>query len=201
MALESIDALDALLRSPKAPDDFHRAITESALLNNAVVLYARATKTTSEERAGYDLRHRFTEDEKIAHQELVDLRDSAIAHFGSGKSYAGLWQVDLVLLHVKPEAAKPAVATRRQTIDLKLAARARKQIEATLEMLRTESLNKLAELSAEIEKVASADDEFPNDLAKHPLNLPVFLSSDEAAAHALSGFDDQIYVKGIVSHK
>jgi hypothetical protein len=39
MALESLDALDALLKTPTASDDYAKIITESALLNNALVLY------------------------------------------------------------------------------------------------------------------------------------------------------------------
>lgn len=110
MALESLDALDALLKVPTATDDFGKIITESALLSNALVLYVRATKTTSNERGGFDLRSRFSEEEKVAHEELSDLRDKAIAHFGSGGSYRGEWQAELVILQFKGRRRK----TRRR---------------------------------------------------------------------------------------
>jgi hypothetical protein len=108
MALESLDALDVLLKAPTATDDFERIITESALLNNALVLYVRATKTTSQERGGFDLSSRFSAEERVTHKELSDLRDHAIAHFGSGGSYKGEWQAELVVLQFKGEDASPA---------------------------------------------------------------------------------------------
>src|SRR5207244_13652667 len=65
MALESLDVLDALLKTQTANDDYIKIITESALLNNALVLYVRATKTSSEQRGRFDLRSRFSEEERI----------------------------------------------------------------------------------------------------------------------------------------
>jgi hypothetical protein len=84
IARESLDALDVVWGTPTANNDFTAGTIESALLNNALVLYVRATKTTSDERGTFDLRSRVSEDEKAVHEELVDLRDKAIAHFGSG---------------------------------------------------------------------------------------------------------------------
>jgi hypothetical protein len=72
MAIESLDALDVLLAAPTAPEGLGKIITESALLNNALVLYGRATKTTSQIRGGFDLRSRFNEDERVVHEELSD---------------------------------------------------------------------------------------------------------------------------------
>lgn len=66
MAHECLDALDAL----SGGDDMTRSITEASLLSNAIVLYARATKTKSKERKDYDLRAKFSPEEKIVHREL-----------------------------------------------------------------------------------------------------------------------------------
>lgn len=52
----SFDALEAELAVPADTDDHRKLMTESALLNNALVLYVRATKTESKERGGFDLR-------------------------------------------------------------------------------------------------------------------------------------------------
>src|SRR5689334_14863127 len=96
IALETLDALDALLAAPPT-DDTPRAAAESALLSAAVVLYARATKTQSDARKTFDKSTNFTAEEKAVHQELVDLRDDAIAHFGPGGSYRGMWQAEAVI--------------------------------------------------------------------------------------------------------
>ena len=199
MALESLDVLDALLKTQTANDDYIKIITESALLNNALVLYVRATKTSSEQRGRFDLRSRFSEEERITHKELTDLRDHAIAHFGSGGSYGGEWQAELVVLQFKGGAAKPGVVTRRQMVDRKLAKRARKQIEVAHALLRALSLEKLDEVTDEINKAVAKDLDFQKEVSRHPLNLNIFLTSAEASKTARSSFD-QVYAMGSVTH-
>lgn len=199
MALECLDVLDTLLMAPTATDDFEKIITESALLSNALVLYVRATKTTSRERDGFDLRSRFGEEERVVHKELSDLRDHAIAHFGSGGSYSGEWQTELVVLQFKGNAAKPGVVTRRKTVDRKLAKRARKQIGAAHMLLRALSLEKLGEVTDELNKAAAEDPEFHREISRHPLNLNIFLASSDAAEMVRSSFV-RGYAKGSVRH-
>lgn len=199
MALEGLDALDVLFNSPSVSGDYIKTAMELALLNNALVLYVRATKTESQQRGGFDLLSRFNELEKVAHKELTDLRDHAIAHFGSGGSYVGEWQAELVILQVRGEDAKPAVVTRRQMVDQKLAKRTRKQIEVALALLRALALEKLSEVTDEINKAGADDPAFHNELRQHLLNLDIFLTSDEAGQAARSSFDQGGYVKGIVS--
>jgi hypothetical protein len=200
MALESLDALDEELRVEAEPDDHRKLITESALLNNALVLYVRATKTESQERGGFDLRPRFTEAEKVVHQELSDLRDHAIAHFGSGGSYGGEWQAELVILQFKGTEARLGVITRRQTVDRNLVRRARVQVEVALRLLREVYHEKLAEVTSAIEAEVAKDPEFYREIAPHPLNLDLFMKSSDAADAARASFDSG-YAKGSVSHR
>jgi hypothetical protein len=200
MALESVDALEAELATAADPDDHRKLITESALLNNALVLYVRATKTESRERRGFDLRSRFSADEKIAHQELSDLRDHAIAHFGSGGSYDGEWQAELVILQFSGADSKPGVVTRRQTIDRNLVKRARRQIEAALGLMRTVYHEKLEEITASLDAAVAADADFYEEVAAHPLNFDLFMKSAEAADAARSSFATG-YAMGSVNHR
>ncbi len=196
MARECLDALDA---SP-ATDDMAKSITEASLLSNAVVLYARATKTKSDERRDYDLRAKFSPEEKIVHRELCDLRDKAIAHFGSGGSYAGEWKVELVVLDVTDEGARVGVATRRKTLDKKLVKRARAQIEAARALLDNLAREKIDEVTGELNRLVEEDAVLINEeIHRHPLNFPVFLTSPDAAAAARSA-RDKGYVKGVVRH-
>lgn len=196
-ALESLDAIDAL--GDVASDDFRGVITQSALMNNALVLYARATKTTSKERRGFDLATRFSAKQKVVHQELCDLRDRAIAHFGSGGSYRGEWQAELVVLQVKGREARPGLITRRKTLDKLLVQRAREQIEAASAHLAVATTEKFNELSAELDRAADDAPEFFKEVERHPLNLNVFLASPDAADVARASFD-QGQAKGAVKH-
>lgn len=200
MASECIDALDASLAATPGEDDMTRSITEASLLSNAVVLYARATKTKSKERNDCDLRGKFSPEQKIVHRELCDLRDKAIAHFGSGGSYVGEWQVELVVLDITGEGGRVGVATRRKTVDKKLADRARAQIDVARALLRDLSVEKFSEVTDELNRLAADDiGSINKEIHQHPLNLPVFLTSPDAASAARAAHDKG-YVKGIVRH-
>lgn len=199
MAVESLDALDELLAARGAAENFRNAITESALLNFALLLYGRATKTKSRERGDFDLWSRFTAEQRLAHKELCDLRDHAIAHFGSGGSYKGEWQAELVVLQMKNGDGKPGVTTRRKTLDRQLARRARLRIEAAHVLLRDLALKKLDEITEELNRAAAADPAFHIEIRRHPLNLEIFLASVDAAQMALAAFD-QGYAQGAVRH-
>lgn len=198
MALESLDALDQLSVNAADPNDHTRLITESALLNNALVLYVRATKTESEERGGFDLRSRFDDQEKALHRELSDLRDCAIAHYGSGGTYGGEWQAELVILQFSGEDAKPGVVTRRQTLDPHLARRARVQIERALFLMRQIYHVRLNEVTNELNAAGLADPAFCKEIERHPLNFEIFLKSSEAANAARASYDHG-YAKGTVA--
>lgn len=200
MALESLNVFESQLKAPTDPNDHGKLITESALLNNAIILYVRATKTDSAERGGFDLRSRFNSAEKVIHKELSDIRDKAIAHFGSGGSYDGEWQAELVILQFNGPEAKTAVITRRQTIDRNLARRARTQIVTALNLLRTLYFEKLGEVTDEINGTVESDLDFYKEIKPHSLNLDLFMKSSEAADAARASFDTG-YAKGIVSHR
>jgi hypothetical protein len=197
MAIESLDALDQLFSEPPS-DDFSRQITEFSLLINAVLLYARATKTTSKERVQFDILAKLTDAEKIVHQELVDLRDEAIAHFGSGGSYLGMWHVETVILQPSDQGLRVGVSTRRQIRDKKLAARARMQIEKAKALVQTASMKKIAEVTTDLSSMTV--EEIEKEIFSHPINLDIMLSSPDAAATVRSAANQGGYSKGVVRH-
>lgn len=195
IALDSMDALDVLVATPDT-SDINRHVTEAALLNSAIMLYARATKTTSKQRRNFDLRTRFSPEELVVHEELVDLRDEAIAHFGFGGSYQGLWHVEVVILQTTKGNARPGVVTRRQMRDKKLIARARKQIELAHSLIRQISDQKINEMTDELNKMDP--DLFQREISKHPLNLEVAIASKDAADIVRSSADQGGYIRGVV---
>lgn len=200
MAAESMTALRSVLAIPTEPNDHQKLITESSLLNNAIILYVRATKTKSKIRAGFDLRSKFSQKEMVVHQELCDIRDDAIAHFGLGGSYVGEWQAEIAILQIKGDDGLPAVLTRRQTIDRILCERVERQVEIARSMLRKIYYEVLQKVVDEIGAATKVDSKFHLELARHPLNLDVFLQSKEAAEAVRKSRVPGRYARGSVGH-
>lgn len=195
MALEALDAFDKLLGG--AIEDFDTDALKSALLNNAIILYARATKTDSRIRRPFDVRPRLTDAQKTTHDELVKLRDDAVAHFGSGGNLAGEWQSSLLVLQFKDGIGRLGAITKRQTFDGNLAHRLRKQLEVVHEILRAIALEKLDE-ATEALNVAMIEHPDLVELARRfPVNLDVFFASADAAEQARSAYQ-QGFWKGSV---
>lgn len=86
-----------------------------ALTYSAVILYVRATKSSSKHRGVLDLSKQFNPAEAEFHKHLCDLRDDAIAHFGPGAMPNGsawheeraLWPLDRI------EDARMIVVSKR----------------------------------------------------------------------------------------
>ena len=186
----SLEACDALAFSldnrMDQPADF-RETSEAALMSYIVLLYARATKTESEVRKQYDPRSRFTAAELKVHKELCDLRDNAVAHFGTGGSYVGDWVRELAVMDVVDFVARPAIITRRLIVDRPLLTRARAQITRALEIIRPVCVKRMKALTDEIDKECAADPEFYKEVHQHPLNAVLFLGGEEQAARMRQG--------------
>lgn len=197
MAIECFDELEKLMGS-NDQNDMGAAVLESSLLCNAIILYSRATKTNSDERITFDLRPKFSDAETIVHQELIDLRDKAIAHFGSGGAYKGLWHNELMILQSTDDGRRPGVLTRRQMRDRKLARRARVQVERAQQLIREISLQKIDELSIELN--AMNPDEAAPEIEKHVINLVDTLQSEDAARTVKESASGGSYNKGIIKH-
>lgn len=131
---------------------------------------------------------------------MRDLRDKAIAHFGSGGSYAGEWKAELVVLDVTDPPGRVGVATRRKTLDKILVKRARVQIEVARALLDSAAKEKMDEVTEELNRLAEENVGLINaEIHQHPLNFPVFMKSPDAAALARSA-RDKGYAKGVVRH-
>lgn len=200
MAEETCEALADLLGAKSTNP--RQAIVETALLSNAIVLYARATSTSSNERAPFSLEPFFNENQKVVHREMVDLRNDAIAHYGSGGSYAdqGMWKAEVGIMHMRETDGKVGVATRRLTVDRQLFERVQSQImfaRVTVERIYAEKCNLVTD---EIDRVSEVDPDIDLEIGKHPMNLDVFLASKEAGDQARESFDTG-YTSGVASHR
>ncbi|RWQ37047.1 MAG: hypothetical protein EOS20_13270 [Mesorhizobium sp.] len=91
-AAESVelDLMD-VAASVKLLEDIDKAAAEetshigNALLTHAVIVYARATHTTSRSRFNAGVTGAYDGALKAKHLEMVELRDQCLAHFGPGK--------------------------------------------------------------------------------------------------------------------
>ncbi|OQW60167.1 MAG: hypothetical protein A4S17_10690 [Proteobacteria bacterium HN_bin10] len=175
MAPECLDALEKFLAARS--DNFNQVITEAALLSSAILPDVRGTNTASRERRKFDLLSKFGDEQKAIHKELCDLRNKAIAHFGSGGCYQGEWQIEQVILQCRGEEAKVGVVTRRKTIDKDLVKRARAQIEFSHALLRAAALQRIADVTEELKRASDVDPNLLDEIERHPLNLSVFLTS------------------------
>lgn len=78
----ALAALDRLMASPRAKGSLERNATEAALLMSAIILYVRATSTSSGkgERGSVSVQAKLGGDLQKDHAVLVRLRNRALAH-------------------------------------------------------------------------------------------------------------------------
>lgn len=179
LAREASEALTFSFDNPMNQPQQFREISEAALMSYALILYARATKSTSRIRKQYDPISSFTSSELKVHKELCDLRDHAIAHFGKGGSYVGNWVIEIAILDIADGVMKPAVVTRRQIVDRGLAARAHVQIGRALEIIQPVAVNRINAFTEALNVECSTDPEFYREILQHPLNPELFLGGED----------------------
>jgi hypothetical protein len=178
IALEACDALVFSLDTPMNQPSEFRETSEAALMNYIVLLYARAAKTSSDERKQYDPRASFTPEELAVHTELCDLRDGAVAHYGTGGSYVGNWVREIAVLEVGP-TARTGLVSRRQIIDRPLIKRAREQIARTMEIVDPIVAKRIDDITNALNAESTADPEFYKEVHSHPINMQIFLGNAE----------------------
>lgn len=178
MAVEACDALlFSLDNKMDQPADF-RESSEAALMNFIILLYARAAKTSSDERQQYDPRASLTPEELVVHQELCDLRDAAVAHYGTGRSYVGNWVRELAIMEIGA-GVRVGVVSRRQIIDRPLIARAKAQILRVMEIVDPIASERINGISEALDAECELDSEFYREVHAHPLNVELFLGGAE----------------------
>ena len=178
IALEACDALAFSLDTPMNQPAEFRETSEAALMNYIVLLYARAAKTSSQERKQFDPLPYFDDAEKKVHKELCDLRDGAVAHYGTGGSYVGNWVREFAVIEIGP-TARVGVLSRRQIIDRSLLKRARAHIARTMEIIDPIAVKRIDAVTNALNAECSADPEFYKEVRAHPLNVELFLGNAE----------------------
>lgn len=190
MALDSLSILVSEILNRSEADSRQKTL-EASLLNNAIVMYARATKTSSDERKGFDIRSKFSEEQLVVHAEICDLRDKAVAHFGSGGSYSGQWQDDVVVFHLRDDAASTSALTVRQTVDRELVGRAYCQVKIAFDIMNAAYVDKHEEMWMAFDKMVADDpiNFIMTEVFRHPFDLDLFAKSSSFAADFRSVID------------
>lgn len=184
LARDSCEALAYSYDNELKQPNKHRNASETALLWHVILLYARATKTTSKTRKQFEIRAKLTIDEKVVHDELCDLRDEAIAHYGHGGSYTGNWVREIAVVGIDDEgSARVAIFSRHQVADRPLLLRARSAIERALGIVGPVSTQRMSALMDALSEDAQPDPEAAfAAIAAHRLNTTLFLGNEEQAA-------------------
>lgn len=160
-----------------------------ALLYTAIVLYVRATKTSSRHRRSFDFVKLFDAEQRVAHKTMCDLRDEAIAHYGPGGSYRGApWQAEGVFIPIGPKSdGNIMTVSRRLVINPQLAAMIGRQVHRALMVAERMTQEKDEAVAAEINAIANTDPTFLDELRRSSTTLGEFFDSQDAADDVLSG--------------
>lgn len=187
LALDFVDSLKQIKQVAMAAEA--GAVSENcaiALFYSAIVLYARATKTTSAHRRAFDFRKQFSDSELKAHRVLCDLRDDAIAHFGPGGSYVGpAWQKEGVFLPRGDQ--RIMTASRRIVLNPQLIETLDRQVHRALMVAERYTQDDNAKTVAALNEAVEQDPDFPAFCRAREIDLIPFFGSSEAARDALSG--------------
>jgi hypothetical protein len=204
IAKDLLDGLDEALEAAEAISENGQRSWESnaalAMLNSAIILYARATKTRSDHRRQLGFLDRFTEEEKQAHTHLCKLRDDAIAHYGPGPTLEGqVWHEEALLipLDTPPNDLRLMMASRRLIKQRQLQNLAKKQIVSALNFAEEETLKRNSAVVAELNELAN-ESSFITLTARYQIDVAEFFQSEEVANAVLRKREGKR--SGVVNH-
>lgn len=160
-----------------------------ALLYSAIVLYARATKSSSRHRNTFNIEQSLDYKELQSHDIINGLRDDAIAHFGPGKNYSGpVWQKDGVFVVNDDQSdGKIVTLSRRLVVNPQLITLIDNQIHRALILSEKNTQKRNSSLTESINKLIQNDDTFLPEIQCFAADLADFVGTSEAAMHILEG--------------
>lgn len=190
LAAEMMDALEEALRDAERAGTEGRSWLETAALasfNSAIILYVRATKTSSKHRRPLGFLERFSEEQLQVHAHLCSLRDDAIAHYEPGKTLEGqTWHSEAIFVPLdRREDLRIMTASRRLVWQRQLQDLTKRQIRAALEIAEAETLKRNSAVVGELNTMIG-DTEFMASTTRHHVDLATFFLSEEEADKVLS---------------
>lgn len=155
----------------------------AALMTQAILLYSRATKTSSDYRTVFkQIEGGFSPTERVVHDEICSLRDGAFAHFGTGRREGEHdWAEETLVLVPKPNGGMIASASRRATVDPFLVQRMTAHIAVALRKITLIWIEKDEQLVAAINGL-KGDDLALQMLHSHKFDSERFVFSAQESA-------------------
>lgn len=184
--LEEIERIQAGRDQSEAEVDSREVTITGALFSHAVVLYGRATFTSSEERRGLLGEDHLSAPLRAAHRVIKKLRNSGVAHYGRGEH---LPNGPLVREAVVFSFWRSEGRVKDQVNVLSTRAQHKVSVERQLQELVRAQLNRLARseqdyltaVREELENAVKADGDLGRMLPTLPFDPYAFCASPEAA--------------------
>jgi hypothetical protein len=155
---------------------------QHSLVANAVVLYARATSTHSDngERGSISIDSRLTETDLIDHRILIDLRNRVIAHVHADEAVGdSVWHQERMILRADGLAG---CATRRVQVDPGTVARLRRLIPLASNLVRDTFHKRIGRLTTALNEIGISI----SLLEQCPFDAIEFFGSEKGAKDGLS---------------
>ena len=175
------------------PDWFNETTITGGLFVQAVVLYARATATSGDRRpllGGAKL----TEEQRATHDEAMDYRNSAIAHFGRGEAFSDgplVKEAVVLSLYKDGERLKKQVGayTTRAQHKVAFSARLASLLEVRLAEIDSRYQKLFDVVDTELEAAVNDDPALGRALPSFEFDIDGFCASPEAAQQLRAQLD------------
>jgi hypothetical protein len=203
IASEMMDSLEKALKDAEVSSEegvrSWQGNAALALINSAIILYARATKTSSKHRRNLSFLEHFSDEQKVAHTHLCSLRDDAIAHYGPGATLEGqTWHTEAIFMPLDiRDDLRILTASRRLLKQRQLQDLAKTQIHTALEIAEVETKARNSAVVAELNAL-SAHSDFMESTVQHHIDLAAFFLSEEEADKVLSNRSGKR--SGVINH-
>lgn len=183
------DMLLSVSDMAKAADGSNAAarIAVPALIYTAVLLYVRATKTSSKHRTALNITNQFSVAEAAIHAELTELRDDALAHYGPGGA-GHVWNEERVLLPLdRADDARIVVASKRSAYTPGFVRRVTPQVHRGMILFQKEMLRREEKLQSHLDAAFESDPDFPIILKSFLIEDARDVFGDHPAANIFDG--------------
>lgn len=187
LARSTLEALAQLQSLGQWAPVIHRLAAEHAMLANAIILYARATATGAKagERGHTSIRERLTSEQQKAHDWIIDVRNTAVAHVRANEALAEeLWHREIIFAKEQGDGSwLPAAMTRRVQVNPILVGKLRGLLEVAEGLLKQTYYKRIEFVARLLERTPGAAERFPKNLID-PISI---FGSEQEAKRALDG--------------
>lgn len=207
--LDEIERLQAGRNEPEPEVDAREVTVSGALFSHAVVLYARATFTSSEQRKALLGEDHLSPELRTAHRAVKKLRNAGVAHYGRGEHLADgpLVREAVVFTFWREEGhvrEQVNVLSTRAQLKIGIQRQLRDLIRAQLARLALSEQEYLTAVRDELERAVRADHELGRALPRFPFDAYAFCTTPDAALRLVVGLqrgiiDDHSYAASVPS--